>query len=658
MDTPRISELVSGSGFSRRSFMKGGLAAGVLAGVGIGGAGSMWFDPGWAFADGPTVGLSPGTAPEQVHLTWGADPAHDVTVSWASPGSTPQPAPSIIYATEPGRLHSHGLRGNVHPVIFQDGMNLETVHWYHAPLEGLIPDRTYYYTVSDGASPPNTFSGQFTTAPGKGRAKYQFTSFGDLATPTKDFNVSGQTWAESSDNSWFAVGAVEGVAPLFHLLNGDLCYANLNTNNQPEVWVDFLRNVSRSAAFRPWMPTLGNHEIEFGVDGPNGTGSGFWNGPHGYGSYQTRFHLPDNHVPGYRGNFYKFQVGTVLFVLLDADDVIYQDGGAFYAPGSSTTAPLTSTNPAISIAPGTSAYNNSYTGALTAGRDNTLVPDFSARVPNQQTLWLERTLRQARHDDDVDMIVVVMHQCALSSSSAGKGSDLGIRQAWLPLFDRYGVDLVLSGHEHNYERSYPVKGYDPGSLGTVVAPNPGQAPAGTPVFTRRPTVVPGAASTHEGLTAFDTAEGTVFLVLGGGGTDGPTNKFGVDASTGMTQAKVITTRNLIHEVNSSGQPVATGSAGAVGWTRDGADSVEDATWSAQRDTEDAYGFALFDVDPGRRRGETVITMSYYHAPQAGGNPPANTGFMGSTSYSLFEQIVFGRGLHSRRGGLLSASAQS
>jgi hypothetical protein len=170
--------------------------------------------------------------------------------------------------------------------------------------------------------------------------------------------------------------------------------------------------------------------------------------------------------------------------------------------------------------------------------------------------------------------------------------------------------------------------------------------------------VPGAASTHEGLTAFDTAEGTVFLVLGGGGTDGPTNKFGVDASTGMTQAKVITTRNLIHEVNSSGQPVATGSAGAVGWTRDGADSVEDATWSAQRDTEDAYGFALFDVDPGRRRGETVITMSYYHAPQAGGNPPANTGFMGSTSYSLFEQIVFGRGLHSRRGGLLSASAQS
>ena len=39
-----------------------------------------WFDPGWAFADGPTVGLGSGTAPEQVHLTWGANPKHEVTI--------------------------------------------------------------------------------------------------------------------------------------------------------------------------------------------------------------------------------------------------------------------------------------------------------------------------------------------------------------------------------------------------------------------------------------------------------------------------------------------------------------------------------------------------------------------------------------------------
>jgi hypothetical protein len=47
---------------------------------------------------------------------------------------------------------------------------------------------------------------------------------------------------------------------------------------------------------------------------------------------------------------------------------------------------------------------------------------------------------------------------------------------------------VLSGHEHDYERTYPVRGYDAGSHGTVAAPNPGQT-KGAAVDTRRPTVV-------------------------------------------------------------------------------------------------------------------------------------------------------------------------
>lgn len=33
-----------------------------------------------------------------------------------------------------------------------------------------------------------------------------------------------------------------------------------------------------------------------------------------------------------------------------------------------------------------------------------------------------------------------------------------IVEQWIPLFDQYQVDLVLSGHVHNYMRSYPMKG--------------------------------------------------------------------------------------------------------------------------------------------------------------------------------------------------------
>ena len=45
----------------------------------------------------------------------------------------------------------------------------------------------------------------------------------------------------------------------------------------------------------------------------------------------------------------------------------------------------------------------------------------------------------------------------------------------------------------------------------------------------------------------------------------------------------------------------------------GADALEDAIWSARRDTDDGYGIGVFDLDPGQPGGKTTITMRYYHA---------------------------------------------
>jgi alkaline phosphatase D len=162
------------------------------------------------------------------------------------------------------------------------------------------------------------------------------------------------------------------------------------------------------------------------------------------------------------------------------------------------------------------------------------------------------------------------------------------------LFDRYEVDLVLSGHEHDYERTYPVRGYDAGAQGTVVSPNPGQT-AGEAVDTRRPAVVTTEPSAVNGVGAWNTAHGTVFLVLGGGGTNGPSNVYGTDHADGLPQAKVITQRNAI-----------TGSQ-ATGFQRNAADSVEDAPWSAAINAGDAYGYAIFDVDPGAKALSTSTT---------------------------------------------------
>jgi hypothetical protein len=71
-------------------------------------------------------------------------------------------------------------------------------------------------------------------------------------------------------------------------------------------------NVQRSAANRPWMPCPGNHEIEF------------CNGEQGLTAYLTRFTLPDNGT-AFPGRWYRFRVGSALFISLAADDVICQD---------------------------------------------------------------------------------------------------------------------------------------------------------------------------------------------------------------------------------------------------------------------------------------------------------------------------------------------
>jgi len=82
--------------------------------------------------------------------------------------------------------------------------------------------------------------------------------------------------ANSTPASKDIVAGIETVAPLFHLLNGDLCYADLDVD-RVRTWNNFFTDNTRSARFRPWMPAAGNHEIERR------------NGPIGLDAFQTYF---------------------------------------------------------------------------------------------------------------------------------------------------------------------------------------------------------------------------------------------------------------------------------------------------------------------------------------------------------------------------------
>jgi 3',5'-cyclic AMP phosphodiesterase CpdA len=278
-------------------------------------------------------------------------------------------------------------------------------------------------------------------------------------------------------------------------------------------WWDFWENNSRSARNRPWMPAAGNHENELG------------NGQIGYQACQTYFALPPatDQTDLTRGLWYAFTAGSMRVISIANDDVVYQDGGNSYVRGYSKGA---------------------------------------------QKAWLEKELAAARSNGDIDWIVVCMHQVAISTVDKFNGADLGIRQEWIPLFDKYSVDLVVCGHEHHYERSHPLRGWQ--SNATL-------------------TPVPAATTTD----VIDTTRGTVHMVIGGGGTSLPSNQLFFDPPA----CRVITAVGAPDPTTGKRPPIYV---------------KENAPWSAVRNAAHSYGFAAFDLDPGSRPGDfTTIKVTYY-----------------------------------------------
>lgn len=70
----------------------------------------------------------------------------------------------------------------------------------------------------------------------------------------------------------------------------------------------------------------------------------------------------------------------------------------------------------------------------------------------EQRAWLERTLREST----APWKIVALHHPPYSAGY--QGSNESARAAFGPLFERYGVQLVLSGHDHDYQRSRVIGG--------------------------------------------------------------------------------------------------------------------------------------------------------------------------------------------------------
>ncbi len=106
--------------------------------------------------------------------------------------------------------------------------------------------------------------------------------------------------------------------------------------------------------------------------------------------------------------------------------------------------------------------------------------DFSNE---EQTRWFVDTLKKAQADKNIRWVIVYQHH-PLYSSTIERLNNEPLIAAVRHVLDQYKVDLVLAGHNHNYERSYPLVGE------TIV---------------------------QSGSGPYQKGKGTVFVISGGGG---------------------------------------------------------------------------------------------------------------------------------------------
>lgn len=112
---------------------------------------------------------------------------------------------------------------------------------------------------------------------------------------------------------------------------------------------------------------------------------------------------------------------------------------------------------------------------------------------SEQYEFIKDDLKRAYENKSINWIIVYSFRSFYSSNTTHPGLD-ELQDLYHPLFDKYGVDVVLQAHNHNYQRTYPLNYNDTRTF--------------TPIITDKQT------EKYE----YDT-KGPIFVTIGTGGED-------------------------------------------------------------------------------------------------------------------------------------------
>ncbi len=102
--------------------------------------------------------------------------------------------------------------------------------------------------------------------------------------------------------------------------------------------------------------------------------------------------------------------------------------------------------------------------------DQPLATDGTGDAATSILAWLDKDLTAANANRaKVPFIAAISHRGLFSTSlHSADGDVLLVRSKLAPIFDKHNVDMVFNGHDHEYERSKPLKAGTPASGDPVV----------------------------------------------------------------------------------------------------------------------------------------------------------------------------------------------
>ncbi len=334
--------------------------------------------------------------------------------------SSPQPAPELGYnpfGQEPGGPHP--------AVPFKHRLR----------VTDLSAGTTYRYTVVQGDS---RFTDEFQTAPDK-NTPIRAVFYADSETEPESSTSPPVDWPVGKGSnrpegmSRYVVKQTQGYIenlkliesrkPNFISVVGDLVESGGEQRDWDEFWKHNAGEYGRLAGHIPLLAALGNHE-NYGGPGDFG-GYSAKAADYAVDKYLTYFEFPSNNArdPKHVGRYYRIDYGPITLITVDSSDG----------------------QPA-----GTAADSNHNLSESHAA-------DFNPG--SAQYAWLEQQLADAQRTSRFTL--VQYHHTAYGSGphsipfgQSGFSGQSGIALRVLqPLFLKYGVDAVISGHDEMLERS-------------------------------------------------------------------------------------------------------------------------------------------------------------------------------------------------------------